>query len=204
MTTPTPSESVDRQAALQLHISEYQALTNRSTYYTVIGSTIWPALILFWAIIIPLWNSEHAPYLLWVTCSVVEFALLLWAENVWEQYRNIFYIEHNLKPLIASLLPLGTFWDYERFLDGTRKRRPLWREAYVGWASICVLASISSYRVSTVIGQRLPRSHWWEVFAFTLNLGLVVSVIRKERILIKLRQSFFHSPLEPGSRITAT
>jgi hypothetical protein len=196
--TVEPNDAIERQTILQFHVAEYQALTSRSTYYIYIAFSIWPMLILLFTLVLPMWSEARSIYLLWFLCIASEFALLLWIENSWMQYNNIFYIEHLLRPQIAIQLPKENVWAYEKYLADQRKAKAQWWESYPAWIAGIILLGVSLYRVHAIVAHETSWRNWWEAITFCISCFLFLAIVKKTRRLIRLRRSIFPQSSQSG------
>lgn len=183
----------ENELILQLHVAEYAALANRSTQLIYIASTIWPILILFFALILPLsiWKTSAAPYLLWFTSVAVEFTLLMWIENTFLQFQNIAYFEKKLRPLVAELVGSTDFWLYEQFMNKSRKSKSQWWEYFPAVAASLILGGVAWYRGHIILQDGLGWAYLPELIGFCANLLVVISVFMKMRALIQTRRGIF-------------
>ena len=72
--TPIPAETNARyspERLLQIHVAEYNAITNRSTYYITIAASFWPVLLLVLTILVAVWNTLSHALLIWTAGIVV-------------------------------------------------------------------------------------------------------------------------------------
>lgn len=137
---------------LNIHLSEYQVLTNKATYFIVISAALWPVIGLYLTVVATLWSRFAGnPYwlsgVIWLSAVVVQVTLFVWTNLLWDQFTIVLYIETRLRPLIRGLAPGRCFWLYEPFLTQRRKSSSLqsamW-ETSVAWGMIAaiVLAAV--------------------------------------------------------------
>ena len=195
-----PELNETEKALLQLHIAEYQALTNRNTYYIYIGTTIWSILLLFFAVLVPIIQQTKgwSPYLLWLSCAVGQFSLFMWIDNTVNQYENIGYIEQHLRREVRRLLNSDRFWLYERFLGEGRRQRIQWWELYPTIVSPVLLIGITAWRIVAILATKaFQLSNYGEVAAFLFCGIIALCVARKSRRAIVMRKSFFAKIEDP-------
>src|SRR5208282_5722960 len=92
---------------LNIHLSEYQALTNKATYFIVISAGLWPVIGLYLTVVATLWSHFAGnPYglsgVIWLSAVVVQVTLFVWTNLLWDQYTIVLYIETRLRPLIRD------------------------------------------------------------------------------------------------------
>jgi hypothetical protein len=189
-----PPDSAPQQSLLQLHIAEYQMLTNRSTYYIYIGTTIWSILLLFFGVTAPMqkWSAGGPPALVWLVCYVAQFSFLMWTDNLHNQYRNLEYIENHLRPKIVALITDSSFWHYEQYLHRIRVGKPQWWELYPKWAGLTMAVAAITFRGYIIVA----RGHFWLANGWDVAAGLGaillgIGIFRKSNKVRALRQMIF-------------
>jgi len=200
--TMPPDPTQTNQSLLQLHIAEYQMLTNRSTYYIYISTTIWSILLLFFAVMVSVHQLGHVGLFrsVWLICFVAEFSFFAWIDNSLSQYHNIYYIEHRLRPLIFALTNENHFWLHEHYLAEGRKGKILWWEAYALWASPIVLCVATALRIYAITcAKAFHLINCLDIVAFLAAAVLTFTVIRMSRRAMRLRRSFFPENIEKGA-----
>jgi hypothetical protein len=171
------SEEEERKLQLEVHVSEYQAVSNRSTSYAVISSAIWPVIGAYLTLVVTYWGRiaqrrYGAPIAVWVSGLIIEMLLLYWAHWMYEQYMMVLYIEQRLRPLVQKIVATPCFWLYEPFLA---KRRVsglyfAW-EVKVRWAMLVVLVTTACFRAALLLRGYTP-------FGLVIEcLGLLVNSI---------------------------
>jgi hypothetical protein len=159
--TPAPrtedSDPKRTELLLQLHIAEYQALTTRGTNWLALESGIWVLMVLFLAVLPPIWNFAPHDLLIWGGFGVLVMMLFVWSNMTYEHYNSVRYIERELRSMITALLGPARFWQYESYIKPTRpKTQPLWFEAAPAFANFVVLGGIAIYRYP----QHQGREYW--------------------------------------------
>ena len=148
-----PSESSDPQRlnlALQLHISEYQALTYRGTSWLALESGIWALMGVIVSLIPTVWAKDIPHDIVeWGAFALIQILLFVWANMMYEHYSSIHYLETELRPLVADLVgPTVAFWQYETYIDNKRpKSQPFWYEAAPAFGVFLIHAAIISYNL---------------------------------------------------------
>jgi hypothetical protein len=168
---------------VQLHIAEYQALTTRSTYWITIQMSVWALVLIYLTLVTSIWSkdSSHARLLVWGSGIVIQLCLAGWYYAGNETYRNVFYIEHELRSLIQTVIGPQNFWKYEAFLAKRSGRKPVWSDT-----APCIFLVLG---FGTVVCIRRPFSGA-ELWGFLLNMALTVHVIRQAYILVIARRRF--------------
>ena len=113
---------------LQLHAAEYTMLTTRSTYWILIQSGLWPLLTLFVTFATQLHGRLPSQLLAWGSLAVVLIISIGYYATLVEQYRNILYIETQLRPLVETCARGQRFWLYEPWLATERGSAQAWFE----------------------------------------------------------------------------
>jgi hypothetical protein len=187
---PTPStDNLDpRKGLLDLHISEYSALTTRITYWIAIQYGLFGlagALLVF-----AVQEAGHVKLPTLVLSSALVIEVLIWAvlQTQYEIFNTAQYIEWQLKPKIAPLLRGGkfdnSFWGWEPYLKSQRGSgyiRFNWR--WAPWFFVVLLASelvvwalISGWKRGAWINSTYLWSCWgmdvFYVFVLLVIMGL--------------------------------
>jgi hypothetical protein len=101
LNTPNLEES---KMMLQLHISEYSALTTRHTYLITLQYGIISILIIFLTFVYSYRHSIDANIFFWVTFAGIQAFILILNNNIYDINNYIYYIETDLRKMIHSLL----------------------------------------------------------------------------------------------------
>jgi hypothetical protein len=142
-----PQASSDgSELLLEVHLHEYEALTNRATYYIAMSTAIWPLIFIYLGLLGTAWQhlspADSAkfgfPLIAWGGSLGIQIALAFWTFLVCEQYKTVLYLERDLRPLVQPLLSTPDFWLYER-----RKRQPRWFELLTEfWIVVLILTVV--------------------------------------------------------------
>jgi hypothetical protein len=190
----TPAPFADR--LLQLHIAEYTALTNRSTYYIAIAASLPLVLLVLLTLVIAIWNASDHVLLIWTTGLGVQFYSIALIDNSRWQYENIKYIEKTLRPLIEPLVDSSSaFWRYERYLSDRRRGIQWWELTPILWAVVAVIATF----VIRLNGLAHPTNPLPVRYALTaldwsgavVNILCLAVVIYNSVRIVALRRSIF-------------
>ena len=178
---------------LELHISEYQAVTNKATYYALLSSAVWPAIGLYLTVIAALWNQIVArkygpPSVVWVSGVVVQGALMAWAGMTSEQYAMVLYVERHLRPLVKEVVQTPLFWLYEPFNSARRARTGtyLWWEMSVPCTMAVALLVAASYRALHL----RERTYLLDVGGFLTNLAMLLVLFRTCWSVVETRRAW--------------
>src|SRR5205085_5924308 len=170
----------DRIAALnQLHIAEYQALTNRASYWIVMQFGLLPVVPAYLVLAIYAWPQiTIKEILIWITLAGLQVIALLWTQALSELYRAVRYIECYLRPRIREGIDTYRFWGYEPYLINHRTTYR-WEFLYP------ILGSIFIAIILTI--RLLQNFSWrWDGSGLLLNLMLLtilwLSTIKARRI----------------------
>ena len=180
--------SADAEKLLQLHIAEYQALTNRNTYHIAIQYSLWPVIFLLTTLVAQLWTSGSDKIaqstLLWGGLLIAQVIGIVFLDSLREEFNNVYCIEHELKPKIRHLhlLPPAThFWDYERFLDRQRGKGPMWAELVFPFLSLILIAGSVAMA---------PPTTAWMFAGLAANLLLSACLLARALAAMRIRTSF--------------
>jgi hypothetical protein len=134
---------------LQLHIAEYNAITMRSTYMITLQYSLLPVFLIYVPVVFEfrrrMKDRIRRELTLWGGYAGILIFGHVWAENLWQQYNNIRYIETELRNDIEPLTSGSRFWCYEPFLAGQRGSGILWWEWVVPILSLVVFILIVVY-----------------------------------------------------------
>jgi hypothetical protein len=130
MTELSTSQS-SQPAALDLHLAEYQALMTRNTYWLTLEYALGPILVLTLGLIVQVEKRLGLPVAIWAATLAVQATIFTFLITVAEQYRNIRYIEHDLRRLVDPQ-HRSAFWLYESYLRRDRRtHRRFWENDYI-------------------------------------------------------------------------
>src|SRR5258708_23444847 len=139
---------------VNIHLAEYQALTNRNTYVIYIQSTMWPILVAILALMSFLIGRVDAHILTWTAVAMVLFVTYVYYAFAIDGYRNVIYVEHQLRARIEGLIATADFWGYETWLAGERHRGPQWFEYLPALFSALFTAGAVCYRLPCTFIRR--------------------------------------------------
>jgi hypothetical protein len=173
-------QTVQSSYLIQLQIAEYNALTTRNTYLITLQYSLLPVLLIYVPLLIALRHQFKTPIkrtiLLWGGFAGALLLAHLWAEDLWQQFNNIRYIEDKLRPEVTVMVGNPGIWCYEPFLNHQRGDSFQWWE----WATPVVAAAVFILlvvyrrleRVNPEVVQISPR--WYRCLAQTLEAGAYV------------------------------
>jgi hypothetical protein len=208
-TSPSVPDSSSALGLLQLHIAEYNALTTRNTYYITIAASFFPVLLLVLTILVAIWNSLNHALLIWASGTVVQLFVLAWIENAWQQYKNLKYIEGELRLLVSAVVEgSSVFWNYERWLADGRHGATLWWEYAPAAGAACTMISVVAGRLVALVAEihrkpRLGDFGWLDWVGILANIVCFIVVLRHTRELLSLRGSLFHGVQSSSVKLTA-
>jgi len=185
-TNLTPEQS---QGLLQVHLAEYQAITNRCTYLMAIQYGILPMPLIFLAVVAQIWDSFNQGFLTWVSLFILQIMVIIWASLLLEQYKAVDYLEKELRALVKSIVKEKLFWQYEPYLARLRGTKPLWNEFIMPFTDLVAIVAVSIFR--------FPLSKWG-YFGFVSNIVLFLLLVWLNINFVRLRISF--SKNEPISK----
>jgi hypothetical protein len=135
----------DNDALLQIHLAEYQALTNRCTYWISIQFALLPLFLVVVGIVAQMWTSYFDRRLLLLLGMLIsELIVIIWIHIGEEIYRTVVYVECKLRPLVReSASTSRTFWAYEASLAARRGRNATWEEYIMPVLCFCGLLAIT-------------------------------------------------------------
>jgi hypothetical protein len=181
----------DLGALVQLHVAEYNALTNRCTYRIYFQFSIWGILMVYFPLMAGVWNgSKNHSFILWVTGLVIQGATFIWQENLIEIYRTITYIEQLQRPVLAELLPGHRFWEYEQYLAAGRPDRAVWWEYLFPLLVLLALVGIGAFRVfgdSKDPGTFLQQ-YGNDLVGAGINIGVFSGLVYSTKIAVDIRK----------------
>jgi hypothetical protein len=137
-----PPEGRARDALLNVHIAEYEAMTTRCTYFMALQMGLWPLLLLFWPLLAQVRGAVPNRTLVWLGLLGSQIVLFMYLHLLGEQYLMLVYIENNLRDRVSALIPGTVFWNYERFLPKQRSRTGASTHRLLTYAMIAFVALV--------------------------------------------------------------
>jgi len=135
---------------LQLHIAEYNALTTRDTYLITLQYSLMPVFLIYVPLLFALRHRMkdkiRRELVMWGGFAGVLMIGHLWAEDMWQQFNNVKYIENQLRGDISSITHTSNFWCYEHVLAVQRGTSLLWWEWGVPVIALIFLILIVVYK----------------------------------------------------------
>lgn len=185
--------STDPDAVLQLHLAEYQALTNRSTYWITLQYAFWPVLALFYTLAATVAKSLPLPAVAWGTVLGTCMLGQTYFFALSEVYNNARYIEHKLKGLIksASSIEGDKYWLYESYLRAQRGTGVMWGEYFPVVLGIAATGTTS-----------LMRATGWtagDTIGLALSLIALVFIARQAINVVKVRKDLLPNAVLNGT-----
>lgn len=175
----------------QLHLAEYQALSNRVAYWEVLQFSLAPIVPVYLGVAAVIFTSgkitgdkTKLTIAVWATLAGLELLGVLWAQIMVEQFTIIRYIELYLRHLIKNVSSDNIFWGYEPHLvkhrAGQLKAGAYWSPALlvtlivitvvIQWRgfskldAICLVLNllIFSFMIWFVITSQMMLNEWTE------------------------------------------
>jgi len=166
---------------VQLHVAEYQALTARNTSWQTLQAGLGPLLLLFYALVAQVWQSQDHATLVWVSVLVLEFVSLVFCQAALEGYNNVRYLETKLRPALVEVLGTNAFWMYERWIPWHRPGVVWWYEASpAGFSLLALGAAVYWCSPANPLG--------WLAFAAGAGMLLLLAVI--STTMIRTRREY--------------
>lgn len=158
-------------ALIQAHLVEYQALTNRVSYWIVLQISLLPVVPVYVVLGYQAWQSgaiRTKELAVWVTFALLQLVAMLRAHALLELYSVVKYIECYLRPPMRKELHTDSFWSYEPYLVKHRAINTAW-----GSFSLPFLGSLVFVVLLLV---RLHEFSWWDAGGLFINLALLVAL----------------------------
>ncbi|HEY1525731.1 MAG TPA: hypothetical protein VGH51_05790 [Candidatus Angelobacter sp.] len=165
-------EAPDKNALVNLHVAEYEALMTRNTYWLTIQFSTAPAIAIYFTLLATAWSTigivqpvraiALQKSILWIGILGAELFVIAGYMCLYEIYNNVRYVESHLRPVIEALMPGCDFWMYEKFLA---KHRGFGALANEWWAIGLTLGAF------VVIAFR---SRPWDAMDFLCFLGGII------------------------------
>ncbi|MGH9641310.1 MAG: hypothetical protein ACRD3Q_02675 [Terriglobales bacterium] len=114
------NDSLDDALALQVHLAEYAALSNRTTYWIAIQASTWPTLLIYLTLLAGAHGIVGRSTLAWLMLSGAQLIAVGWYVCSSEIFDNVQYIETELRASIGPIIRTKEFWTYERFKESER------------------------------------------------------------------------------------
>ncbi|MFL6237301.1 MAG: hypothetical protein ACJ76N_29515 [Thermoanaerobaculia bacterium] len=198
----------DRNALLQVHLAEYQAITTRNTYWLTLQYALFPILGAAVAVLAQMWNQfgndpsfGSLPHriIIWLVIAFANVIMIAHTEVGWESYDNVVYLERKLRPKIISLTegadedseeaPLG----YETYKGNLRGKGPKFWEVPAPIVSVGLLIAV------LFLFCAVYHWTWTDVGAATINAGLSYRLTQVTLKMIRRRQAIGRAERVPGA-----
>jgi hypothetical protein len=135
---------------LQLHVAEYNALTTRNTYMITLQYSLMPVFLIYVPLMIALRHRMkdkiRRELVLWGGFAGVLLLGHFWAEDLWQQFNNVKYIETQLRHEINQLTHGSRYWCYEHVLAIQRGTGLVWWEWGAPVVALVLLILIVVYK----------------------------------------------------------
>jgi len=182
MPPDTDLSDTQKNRLLQIHLAEFEALSNRLTYWLTlqyVPYTIAAAIVAFF---VQSWDVQHYPHIssnrAWA--SLLMLQLLLWAvlQSTHEVLTYVVYFKECLKPQMQQLLGHDgpSYLHFERFVAKLRQKWFLRFETRFGLIAIAITAMLAA--CTTAIYNTLPpRLCRGSTVAWGLTNGYVLFIL---------------------------
>lgn len=172
---------------IDLHIAEYNTLTNRATNFINIQFVLLTALLAWVVVIGQIWNPNLNYLLSWGLLLGAQIIGVINSNMAWETYTIVRYIESDLRPKVVALIKKESFWNYESYLTTQRGVKlnfawvPFMDFFWVVLAGI-VLAAVTIYRFQ----------NWafidWVLFIINLVIFIAMTIRTYHTVRMKVRE----------------
>jgi hypothetical protein len=175
---------LDGQDLLQVHLAEYQALTNRCSYWITVQVALLPLFLIVIGIVCQVWGGPIDKRLLTLgSTAIVQLIIMGYLHISLEIYQAVCYMECELRPLLrATVNGSNKFWHYEAFLAQRRRKGPIWEEYIL---PLCDLIGIIFLTVYTFSSHAVI-----DYIGLSLNLTLLVLIFTDTWKLVSLRRRY--------------
>lgn len=173
--------SFNPEYLLQLHLYEYQALTNRCTYLITMQYALWPTLFISLSLLAPLWDSHSHSFLLWAGLFFAQLVSLGWYFTGCEIYITVDYLERGLKPQLEQMTSGERFWGWEPWLARIRGSGVQWWECWV----TCFVSVL--FCLLVLLLPPWVHGYW---LGFLLNSAALALIVLLNVKLTRIRQRF--------------
>jgi hypothetical protein len=166
---------------IDLHISEYNALTTRHTYYINMQIGLLAAGIGAGLIVVSIWKENYSFIFIWGLILIWQIINFLFVFNVYDSYRIVAYIESVLKPKIRDLINNSNFWEYETVLSKNRGMGHRFLE----------LSNVLVIFLIILFGVLYRFCNWllWDWIGLIINFILLIFPTRLTILSMKIRKN---------------
>ena len=170
---------------INLHIAEYNALTNRCTYIINMQSIILTVSVTWILIFVSLWNSISNNVIIWG--FFLGGQLIGWIGSImnYDLYNIVRYIESDLKPRVNEIVKNESFWGFELYLKKARSNFHV---------AISEIGGVIFTLIMFLILLCYRFQYWqkWDWVGLILNLVLLIAYTHKARSAMKLLSKFWN------------
>ncbi len=168
----------------QLHLAEYQMLTNRATYLMTVAYGLWTLFAIFLTILFSLWNVflNYHFHLIWGGLIVLQVVTFLSGYLTTEIYDIALYIETELRDLVVKIAGEGSFWSNEKYLKGLRTDF-FWvnKEIFIPAVTLVLIMLIFLIGIFQMTG--------WDYFMGFISIsGCVYNILIAKRLITKRKK----------------
>jgi len=172
------TENTDR--LLAAHLAEYNALTNRCTYWIALQYGLWPLLGIFLALVTQVWNVFNHSLLVWGSAFIAQMIMLAYNQTLREIYNAVRYIEREGRQAVQALVGKESIWRYESYYAAQPIRRWPWEYTFPVLLFVALVA--------VCFGRRLGAG---DLIGGAINLAFWCVIAWQTRALVAMRRDFF-------------
>jgi hypothetical protein len=171
----------DDEALLQIHLAEYQALTNRCSYWITVQVALLPLFLIVIGIAAQMWQAaQNRALLLWCGMIIIQLLVMSYIHIAAEIYNAVCYVECELRPAMQKVLRASPkFWRYEAFLAKRRRKGPIWEEY--------ILPCCDVGAIGLIISLFRP-CYRMDYIALGMNLTLLAMILVNTWKLVRIRR----------------
>jgi hypothetical protein len=171
-------------ALIQLHITEYQALTTRATYWMILQAGLMPVVPVYLVLALDVWKSGEImkEVVIWGAVAGLFLIGFVWSWTLVEIYTVVSYIERFLRPMVEKVVDTEMFWGYEPYLTKGRPTPLIWVDL-----PIPLLATVA-FALAAV--ARYADHSRWDIVGASFNIGLLVVLWRYNLTAYRIRKQW--------------
>lgn len=166
---------------IDLHISEYNSLTTRQTYYMNMQIVLLTVGVAWGVVIASIWNKNFECGLIWSLILGWQLVDFIYAYCFYDSYLIVAYLESELKPKIIKIIKTSNFWEYETFLSKKRGKAQMFFE----FSNVFIMLLI------IIIGIYFRFYGWisWDWIGLIINIIIWIFIARLTMLAMKIRKN---------------
>jgi hypothetical protein len=159
-----------------IHLSEYQAISSRLTYWVTLQFATYTVAVVFLGI----FQTLTGIYAVWAGFFVLQLMAWAWLQTSCEIFMHVLYTEERLKPRIQRLVLNEPFWRYEPFLTEIRSKGFVWFEWRFGLAVPYLAAlGVMVWLVAAKVAHPWQASDWlWAAIIVYVSCMAILKFIQ--------------------------